>query len=208
MVLILLRRVLFASVDVLAAAIPLIPVMILLNAVRFRCGKRAAAYTVFALYLAAIGTLVGLPNVQYMRFGPNVNLVPFRDFGADFGNNCLNIALFVPLGIFLPCLWRKFRSCGATVFHGLVLSLVIEVLQIFVSRATDVNDLIANTIGTVAGYIIGMALVRTLRLPGKTDRDLPWIYGAVLAVMFFVQPFISNWFWHMIYEYNWVGGIL
>lgn len=205
---ILLRQILYASIDMLAAAIPLIPVMIVLNFVRFRSGKRTAVYVVFALYLAAMGALVGLPNVQYVRFGPNVNLVPFRDFWADIRNCCLNVALFVPLGIFLPCLWRKFRSLGATVFHGLCLSLVIEVLQIFISRASDVNDLMANTAGTMIGYILGRWLIKTFRISGRTDRDLPWIYGAVFGVMFFVQPFISNYFWHLIYEYNLLGGIL
>lgn len=205
---IFLRQILFASIDMLAAAIPLVPLMVLLNVTRFKNGKRTAVYTVFALYLAAMGALVGLPNVQYVRFGPNVNLVPFRDLGADFRNVCLNMTLFVPLGIFLPCLWRKFRSLWATAFHGLCLSVVIEVLQIFISRASDVNDLMANTLGTAVGYIIGRWLVKTFHISGRTDRDLPWIYGAVVAVMFFVQPFISNWFWHMIYEYNLLGGIL
>ncbi|MDO5400470.1 MAG: VanZ family protein [Eubacteriales bacterium] len=200
MLLILVRRILFTSVDVLAAAVPLVPVMIVLNFIRFRNGRRTAAYILFGLYLAAVAALVGLPSVVYVRFGPNLNLVPFRDLAADLGNCCMNMALFVPLGIFLPCLWRKYRSLGATAFHGLCLSLTIEVMQIFVSRASDVNDLIFNTAGTAVGCFLGKWLVKTLRISGRTDRDLPWVYGAVFGVMFFLQPFVSNFFWDFLLE--------
>lgn len=186
-------RIFAALVETAAAAVPLIPLMILL----FRGGKQRAVYTLFALYLAAVGSLVGLPSLFYVRFGGNFNLIPFQGMIQDLKNGVLNVLLFVPLGFFLPCLWQKFRSCKAAVWEGFCLSLVIEVLQIFTFRATDVNDLIHNTLGTILGWALAIGLAK--KCPGaKTSRERFVIYGVVLAVMFTVQPLIANIFWKVL----------
>lgn len=194
---ILIRQLLYASVDMIAAAIPLIPMMILLNRAKFHNGKRTAVYTLLALYLGTMGALVGLPNVAYVRLGGNFNLIPFRGMIADLRNGMLNVLLFVPLGIFLPCLWQKFRSLKAIALEGFWISLVIEVLQIFTYRATDVNDLIHNTLGAVLGY--GISRLLTRNHPGaENSRERFWVYGAVAVAAFFIQPLIANFFWSII----------
>lgn len=112
---------------------------------------------------------------------------------SDITNSYLNVLFFVPLGIFVPCLWRKYRSMMKTVGLGLLTSLGIEILQIFTFRATDINDLITNVTGTMIGYLIGRVIIKMIpqldRL-GCKERELYLLYGTVGVVMFFSQPFI------------------
>ena len=79
-----------------------------------------------------------------------------------------NILVFVPFGFTLgitiwpatpltgtPSRRRKLRWWGWLGLSGLLLSLVIESTQLLIpSRATDVDDLILNTLGTLLGAAI------------------------------------------------------
>ena len=79
---------------------------------------------------------------------------------SDCKNSLLNVLLFVPLGFFLPLFWKKFSAFGYTLLFGFCTSLLIELLQIFTFRATDVNDLMTNTVGTVLGYLLARIVLK------------------------------------------------
>lgn len=199
MVQILIRRVLSAAVEMMAGAVVFLPGMALCNKLRFHSWRKTALYSLFGLYLLAMGGLVGLPSIYYVRFGANLNLIPFYGLIRDFKNCLLNVALFVPLGIFLHGLWRK--DLNAVAREGFCISLTIEILQLFTLRACDINDLMTNTLGAVLGFLLAGAVVgRSPRpdAPGYDPRDRFLIYGAVLTVMMLVQPPIANFFWSLI----------
>ena len=72
-----------------------------------------------------------------------------------------NVAMFIPLGIFLPMMSRKFDKLITMLFSGFFGSLLIETSQIGImmlffasDRAFDIDDLIANTLGAVVGYLL------------------------------------------------------
>lgn len=79
------------------------------------------------------------------------NWKPLQDLGMGF---VLNVIMFLPLGFLLPCIWKKCRNIRNVAVTGFFLSLLIEISQIFNWRATDIDDLLANTIGACAGYLI------------------------------------------------------
>ena len=133
--------------------------------------KREAALLLMAVNLAVLLRLTFFPwatvngRVQPLYFDPGavlpfrVNLVPFVHllrFGTKRDlilNLAGNVAMFIPGGIILPVLWKKLRSFPKTVAAGAFISLCIELLQLpFFGRATDVDDLILNTLGCAAGY--------------------------------------------------------
>ena len=60
--------------------------------------------------------------------------------------------MFVPFGFMLPIMWNEFESFKKTVEAGFLFSLFIEITQMFNFRATDVDDLMMNTLGTVIGF--------------------------------------------------------
>ena len=192
-----------AAMDLLPGAILLAPVYFLLNRLYFHNTGKSVLYYLFSCYLAVIYVLVGLPNVTYFRPEWNLNLIPFARIIEDWKNSILNILLFVPLGIFLALLWRRFRSAKYAVPTGFLMSLAIELLQILTFRTTDVNDLITNTLGTYLGFLTISGLQRrfpNLKHVTTADRTLdPVIVScATLLVMFFMYPYVSAILWDLL----------
>lgn len=182
------------------AAVILIPTFWLLNRYCFRDSHRAVWCLLMSLYLAAVDAVVGLPSLLYIRFDQNINLVPFAYMFSDYKNSLLNVLLFVPLGFFLAVLWRRYRSFLRTALFGLCFSLSIELLQLFTLRATDINDLMTNTLGTVLGWCLGRLLLKlfpSIR-PGWRTQEIAVVFGATFAVMFLVQPFLAELVWNLI----------
>ena len=108
----------------------------------------------FLVYLWAVFKVTGiglLADIIRPGIRGGVNLRPFADLGTGFW---LNIVMFLPLGIVTPCIWKKCESARYTVMLGFAVSLLIECSQILNGRATDIDDLLANTIGACAGYLI------------------------------------------------------
>lgn len=116
---------------------------------------------VFYYYLCVMLTrIVGIPTLhEYIRlsglgkvfFNPNINLIPFSD-GVSL-SFILNIFLFVPLGFLCPLISKNYQCVKNTLLIGCGLSLSIEIVQLFtLYRATDIDDLITNTVGTLIGY--------------------------------------------------------
>lgn len=193
-------RILTMCLEAGIAAIVLIPLFWLLNRIFFRNPLRAGVCLIFALYLAAVDAVVGLPSLLYIRFDVNLNLIPFAYMFSDYGNSLLNVLLFVPLGFLLPVLWQQFRSFSRTARFGFLCSLSIELLQLFTYRATDVNDLITNTVGTVLGWCLGRLVLKLFPslAPSDNIRELAVTFAAAFAVMFLVQPFLAELLWQLL----------
>lgn len=134
-------------------------------------------------------------NVQGDIFDPNISLVPFGN-GVLY-SDYLNIIMFIPLGIILPLMWKKFHHFKYTVKYAFFLSLFIEVSQLFTRfRATDVNDLIMNTLGAIIGWLIYFIFSRLLLkfiqpIPLFTSSRFlsqePKIYVLIAAVCTFLS---------------------
>ena len=104
-----------------------------------------------------------------------VNLVPLVNlFDYDSKRDLLlnvigNVAMFIPSGIVLPIVYKRLDSFVKVILAGGGISLCIEIIQLpFSVRASDVDDLILNTVGVMLGYGI-YALIRCLR---RTKRYL------------------------------------
>ena len=188
-------RIYTTGIETAAASAILIPILFLYQIFIFHNIKKTAAYIIFILYLTAMCFLVGFPSVTGIKIGWSYNFIPFYGMLNDITNSYLNVLLFIPLGIFVPCLWPEYRSMMKTVGLGLMTSLGIEILQIFTFRATDINDVITNVAGTMIGYLIGRLIIKRfpqLNWLGCKERELYLLYATVVEVMFFSQPFIQS----------------
>ena len=182
-------------IEIILSLILLLPVFCLLHKYRFHDARKTIWCFLFAGYLAAVYLFVGLPTLQFMRFELSVTLIPFLPMAADLKNTILNVFLFVPLGILAPFLWKKYSTLKSTVLLGFVLSLAIELLQIFTYRATDINDLIANTLGAGFGYLIFRMASRRFPSMAKfanVENEVPILILSVLVPMFFLQPYLAT----------------
>lgn len=66
-----------------------------------------------------------------------------------------NIAAFIPFGIFLPIMHRRFRSFAYMTLLTFEFSLLVEVIQLVCKVGSfDVDDLLLNTIGGILGYLV------------------------------------------------------
>lgn len=72
-----------------------------------------------------------------------------------------NVVMFIPLGWFLPHLWRGFRGFFRTTLFSSGLICVVEGAQLLTSLGScDVDDLILNVFGIILGYIIWKLVYR------------------------------------------------
>ena len=73
---------------------------------------------------------------------------------AMFTNLFGNVVIFIPFGFFMP-MASRYRSFFSTLFYSFGLSLCVETFQLVTKVGSfDVDDLLLNTIGGVAGYVI------------------------------------------------------
>ena len=64
-----------------------------------------------------------------------------------------NTAMFIPVGIVWPIVYKKLNKPWKAISAGIGFSLCIEILQLpFYDRVSDVDDLILNSIGFLIGY--------------------------------------------------------
>lgn len=194
-------RIYSTLIEIIAAAVLVIPIMVVYNRIFFRSGKRTVIYILFGLYCVAIFALVGFPNIKSRNIDVSINVIPFIDMASDSVNACLNVLLFVPFGFLLPVLWSKFRSVKECAMMGCITSCIIEISQIFTFRTTDINDLITNTAGTIIGYCAARYLTNRFTkyiVSGSRDRDFYIISVSAGLVMFLLQPFVSSLLWKMV----------
>ncbi|WP_086735323.1 VanZ family protein [Streptomyces glaucescens] len=126
--------------------------------------------TAACLYTAAVLSITVLPlrvtwgeYANQMPWWNQVNYVPMVTVDVTA---VPNILMFVPLGMLLPLLTRVSGPARAVGVSALA-SLCIEVTQLLSyvlfhnGRSVDVNDLLANTLGGLIGYLlVRLALAR------------------------------------------------
>ena len=103
----------------------------------------------------------------FMRIGSvdtSIVTTPFDDLRDAFVRRdpsmmqhfLLNVALFIPFGYLVPATNPRYlRKWSFAMMGGLVASTVIETCQMFFQLGqSDVDDIIANTLGAVIGYVL------------------------------------------------------
>lgn len=112
--------------------------------------------TLFFTYLAVILAITFFSRESGSRKG--LDLVLFSTWGINERNNAFvieNILLFVPYGVFSPLAFRPVRNFWSCLFMGALTSLSVESLQLITSRGFfQIDDILTNILGTVAGYLL------------------------------------------------------
>lgn len=153
---------------------------------KYRYRKAGAA--LFVLYLVLLTYFLffaeEMGRSPEMRPEYTYNLVPFREIrrfliyrdavgaGAMFLNIFGNILAFVPFGFFLPVIWSRAERWYKTAFFSLTASFCIEIMQLVCRVGSfDVDDLLLNTVGSLAGYLIFRAAKRVGKRYCGTNRE-------------------------------------
>ena len=179
--------------DKLCGAIVSLPLVLIYIFVfdRERAKRKWGWMVLLTLYLNAMYIVIGVPGVQYICWDLTVNLIPFQDFSArNILGMALNAVMFAPLGFLLPAYFERYRDWGRTLAAGFLTSLTVELIQLFTFRATDVDDLLMNTLGTVVGFLLAKLIFRhrTAVYRGKKDwLELIVVNALVLMTIVFIR---------------------
>ncbi|MEU3557836.1 VanZ family protein [Streptomyces fragilis] len=162
-------------------------------------GRAALVRLLAAVWAAGLAHFTYFPVVvdRAQNLTPwyhQIQPVPGLGFLSADPSVALNVLLFVPLGVLLPLVTRGRLSAAGTALRCLALSAAIEVSQLLMyalfgnGRAADADDLLANTVGGLLGFLLlrlalrssaSSRLVRSFALPGtphaqpETGRTVP-----------------------------------
>lgn len=184
----------------------IVPVFILYFLYLKKSGRKQSllhitAVFLFYYYLFGILTVTGIGYTSTISFRPQISIIPFWGMISGPIDTILNLVLFVPLGFFLPLLYKKYQHIKNVILTGFLFSLSIEIVQMFGWGATDINDLIINTAGACLGYLIYYLLSKILpinfrkRLQSENVNDMVEImlYAIyIFIVMITVQPWVIH----------------
>lgn len=140
-------------------------------------GRRASAgLTVVAVVFISLMTLKPLPGTTTLT-GSCIFCGVLG--GVDFS---LNILLFVPLGLSL----RWFAGNWKTpILVGIALTLAVELMQwkIIPGRDPSRGDVLANTLGAIAGAWLAIEGIRWLNATGGQARRLAGVFALLTAAV-------------------------
>jgi VanZ family protein len=111
---------------------------------------------------------------------------------ASHTDQMLNLLMYAPLG-FCTVLWLK-RTVGSawslllSCAVGMLLSLSMEVTQVYFERVPSYMDIVMNTVGTLLGVIFGLtwgSLTRLIALPDNVQSQ-PGDRNALLVVLLWI----------------------
>lgn len=127
------------------------------------------------IYLLAVIYLLCLFHVvtfQDINYGTS-NFIPFKEiFRYNIGSHKFfrnvmgNIMLFIPFG-FLSSYLLKNRKLGVVTILTIIASLTIEVVQYYIGRVFDIDDIILNVLGGIVGYLLYIGL---MAIKGKLPK--------------------------------------
>ncbi len=156
-----------------------------------------AVFLLIAIFYAAI-----LVRLVFIRDGIRLEeetshflpLGALREYKAGFKtlksvvlNYVGNIAIFFPLGIFLPVIFKKLNFLKV-ILTGFLISLFIETVQYLLSAGyTDIDDVIMNTLGAAIGafvyfYILGGKRKNTVSYVLSLSVVLFTVFGGMVCI--------------------------
>lgn len=138
----------------------------------------------FVIYILLLFELVTNTDVQSY----SNNFIPFKeilryDFGSKYfyWNVVGNILIFMPFGFFIS-LYLNSQKINRPLLITFITSLTIELVQMFIGRSFDVDDILLNCVGGVCGFLLFIGLSAIKRhLPRFLQRDI--VYNILTVVL-------------------------
>ncbi|MDN6195989.1 MAG: VanZ family protein [Atopostipes suicloacalis] len=149
-------------------------------------------YLILLIWIILMKTEFSFASIYRMR---SLNLIPLegtavRNQQLDYQEISLNVLIFVPLGIYLSILKRQwpFWKKLLPIFF---LSLLFESLQyIFSIGASDITDLIANTVGGALGMIVYLLLSKVIKDQKRTVHFFN-LLALIVTIIFLIFCFYT-----------------
>ncbi|MGC4035748.1 MAG: VanZ family protein [Chitinophagaceae bacterium] len=143
------------------------------------------------IYLVVLFWIIVLKmnvSFSYMKGARSINLVPFSkplilNGKVDYGENILNILIFLPLGVYAGILYKTWATSKKIVVFFLV-SFLCETLQLALNiGAFDVTDIINNTLGAIIGFVLFKVIEKLFKNEVTTQRFINIVAAAGTITM-------------------------
>lgn len=151
-------------------------------------------YLLGLTWVIVFKTQFSLGSLPEMR---SINLIPFAESvfvngKTDYTEVIQNALIFVPYGIFISALMDK-RSFAVKILPIILTSLVFETIQfVFAIGASDITDIIANTIGGIIGITIAFIFSKMFKDNWKKIINGFCLVGGIILISFVVIVLIAN----------------
>lgn len=139
----------------------------------------------FLTYILLMFELVTFKDINALS---GFNLTPFKEiFRYELGSKLFlqqvlgNILIFIPFGFFATY-YIKIRKYRYIFIVGLLSSAIIEVVQYFLGRSFDVDDIILNLLGASIGFLVYTFLDSLKKnLPSFLQKN--WFYNVLIILL-------------------------
>lgn len=148
------------------------------------------------IYLVVLFWIIVLKmsvRFTYMGQQRSLNLIPYNqplmlNGKADLGEIMLNALVFVPMGVYVTILFRKWSAIKSILFFSFS-SLVLESIQYITALgAFDITDIINNTLGGTIGLLLFKIL---LKLTGNSQKAQKIVnIVALIGTVAFISLFL------------------
>ena len=149
----------------------------------------------FVIYVMCLFVVVTIQDVNYGLS----NFIPFKEiFRYEIGSRLFvrniigNILLFLPYGYFTSD-YLKSKKVSIICFLTFLVSVTIEVVQLYIGRTFDIDDCLLNTIGGAFGFYL-YSLIEKIKmmLPSIFKKD-GFVNFLVILILILVIIYLSGW---------------
>lgn len=149
----------------------------------------------FIVYILLLFELVSNTDIQ----GISNNFIPFKEilryeFGSKYfiWNVVGNMVIFIPFGFIVSHILDS-EKIGKPLFLTFIASLTIELVQMYIGRSFDVDDILLNCIGGALGFLLYIAIVAVRKhLPKVLQRDGVYNFLTIIIIIAIILS-IFNW---------------
>lgn len=141
----------------------------------------------FVVYILCMFQIVTSQDVSGVH---GVNITLFKEltryeFGSKlFYRNIIgNIMMFIPFGFF-SSYYLKLNKKSFIFFLTLIVSIVIELIQLKIGRAFDIDDILLNIVGTLLGYYLYRLVDGVIGELSETVKGTLTIIAMLTAIVF------------------------
>ena len=127
----------------------------------------------------------------------NINLIPFGgslivNGEISFSEIIKNALAFIPFGILISALWDK-KSSIKKLLPIILTSFIFETLQfVFGIGASDITDIISNSLGGVIGIVITVIISKIFKNNRQKIINIISLIGCIILTLFIAMLILAN----------------
>ena len=151
-------------------------------------------YLVVLTWIIVFKMQFAFSNLPELR---SINLIPFGgslivNGGISFSEIIKNILAFIPFGILISVLWDK-KTFIKKFLPIILTSFIFETLQfVFGIGASDITDIVSNSLGGVIGIIITVVISKIFKNNWQKIINIISLIGCIILTLFIAMLILAN----------------